>query len=312
MLAMALTIVSLQAAAETQLGGRDFNHMTTGFALAGGHATAACETCHVGGVFKGTPRNCDGCHALGRRVLATPKSNAHIVTNAPCETCHFNTATFLGARFNHATARPGDCISCHSGRIARGKHAAHIATTYSCDQCHRSSAWIPASWNHTGSAYGGQDCKVCHNGSTARTFTNTSWHGSYTTVGIMSCNSCHKNYTNFYITRYDHAPLLGDCVLCHKSPALPGIKGIPANHVYALTNLINQPPQCQWCHSSAATWIGMNHSQVKPGTQCIACHLSGMSNFAGMTQKGYGHKGFTVGQDCITCHLNNYSYWNEP
>ena len=75
LIAVALIAVSLQAvAAETPLVGRDFNHMTTGFPLLGGHATAACETCHVGGVFKGTPKNCDGCHAVGRRVLATPKS----------------------------------------------------------------------------------------------------------------------------------------------------------------------------------------------------------------------------------------------
>ena len=115
-LAVMLAVFSLQAMAETQLAGRDFNHEATGFPLTGGHATAACETCHVGGVFKGTPKTCDGCHALGKRVVATPKSTSHIVTDAPCDTCHFNTSTFLGARFNHGTALPGQCATCHNGR----------------------------------------------------------------------------------------------------------------------------------------------------------------------------------------------------
>jgi len=312
LLAMVLAVISIQAMAETQLGGRDFNHMTTGFPLSGGHATAACETCHVGGVFKGTPRNCDGCHALGKRVVATPKPNSHIVTDAPCESCHFNTSTFLGARFNHATARPGDCTSCHNGRIAQTKPSKHISTNASCDQCHRSSTWTPATWNHSGAQYVGQDCKVCHNGGTARTFTNASWHSSYSTVGIANCNSCHKNYVSFYINRYDHNPLLGDCVLCHKNPALPGIKGIPTNHLNAFTAGLISPMQCQGCHTSSATWAGMNHALIVPGTPCKACHLKGTANFAGMTQKSYGHEGFSSGQDCISCHRLQYNFWNEP
>ncbi len=57
LLAVALTVFSMQTLAETQQGGRDFNHMTTGFPLSGGHATVACETCHMGGVFKGTAQD---------------------------------------------------------------------------------------------------------------------------------------------------------------------------------------------------------------------------------------------------------------
>jgi len=316
LLAIALTVASLQAVAETQLGGRDFNHMSTGFPLSGGHATAACETCHAGGVFKGTPRNCEGCHALGRRIVATPKSNAHIVTNAPCESCHFRTSTWLGARYNHGSAVPGQCTTCHNGRISATKHASHILTTASCDQCHRSTTWVPASWNHTGAQYIAQDCgTLCHNGTTARTFTNTAWHGSYTTLGITTCKSCHSNYTSFYIERYLHNDAAYaakvDCLGCHDGTHV-GVRGIPANHTIALTNLINAPAQCNWCHSTTSVWVGMNHSRINAGTQCKACHLTGTSNFAGMTQKSYGHKSFNSGQDCISCHQTKYDYWNEP
>ncbi|MFA7400165.1 MAG: hypothetical protein WCZ98_06770, partial [Sideroxydans sp.] len=164
--AVALTVFSLQAFAAAQMGGRDFNHMTTGFILSGGHAVAACETCHIGGVFKGTPRACDGCHAVGKRIIATPKTNSHIVTDAPCESCHFNTATWLGARFNHGTAIQGQCTNCHNGRIAQGKPntGRHLTPngSKSCDSCHRTSAWSPHSWNHNGVV---GTCSTCHTSS---------------------------------------------------------------------------------------------------------------------------------------------------
>ena len=40
-----------------QFIGRDFDHLRTGFALSGAHTNARCESCHLGGVFKGTPRD---------------------------------------------------------------------------------------------------------------------------------------------------------------------------------------------------------------------------------------------------------------
>ncbi len=66
-LAVVLTVFSMQAmAADAPLAGRDFNHMTTGFPLTGGHATAACESCHVAGVFKGTAKNLRRLSCVGQ------------------------------------------------------------------------------------------------------------------------------------------------------------------------------------------------------------------------------------------------------
>ena len=375
LLAAGMAVLSLQAvAAEQPAAGSDFNHMTTGFQLTGAHATAACETCHVGGVFKGTPRDCEGCHAIGQRILATPKHNAHIETDAPCESCHFNAATFLGARYNHGTAKPGDCQTCHNGRVAQSKHAGHVATNDSCDQCHRTSTWLPASWNHTGSQYSGQDCKTCHKpGGPGRDYTTVAKHNTFmVTMGLANCTSCHTNYYNFYShyfkhdkpfvscaechanpiyftangvtqavntihpsatavginnceschtrnyvswagARYNHSDAAfgaGDCLTCHDGTHA-GIRGIPSNHIYGLANLINPPASCNFCHTTTSTWGGMNHAQVKAGTQCIACHLTGTNNFGGMSQRTYGHEGMTAGQDCATCHGHNYGTWDD-
>jgi hypothetical protein len=50
---MSLTFLSYDAAAQT-----DFDHFTTGFPLEGRHKALECDSCHVNGSFKGTPKIC--------------------------------------------------------------------------------------------------------------------------------------------------------------------------------------------------------------------------------------------------------------
>lgn len=276
LLAMALAVVTLQAMAETQLGGRDFNHMTTGFPLAGGHATAACETCHVGGVFKGTPKNCDGCHALGKRIVATPKPVNHIPTEAACETCHFNTSSWLGARFNHGTAKPSQCATCHNGRIAAGKHGRHIATIHSCDQCHRTTSWIPASWNHTGSVYGAADCKDCHlnnvYGVQGRGYTTTAKHTTFVnSIGIANCRSCHTNFYTFYSHYYLHDKPFTTCGECHYNPAYTTANGV--------TQMVTGAGTIHGAASNAT--VGIITGTGLASTGCNSCHVNNYSSWAG-------------------------------
>src|SRR5512146_714733 len=260
LLAMALAVFSLQVmAAETQTAGHSFDHATTGFPLVGGHATAACETCHVGGVFKGTPRTCDGCHALGKRVVATPKSTSHIVTDAPCDSCHFNTSTFLGARYNHGTAMPGQCRTCHNGRISTGKPASHgvgLKATNSCDSCHRTYAFLPASWNHVGVIPGSCDSAGCHvvgsnqyNRSSiisvARATTNVP-HTSFSYTATQSCDVCHNVMRGMPAL---HMPLTGTCGGCHNGATAEGPR---ADHA----GFSGWPTECNQCHTSTVTWLG--------------------------------------------------------
>lgn len=307
LLAVALTVASWQvAAAEAGLGGRDFNHVTTGFPLSGGHATAPCETCHIGGVFKGTPRNCDGCHAVGKRILATPKSNAHIVTSAPCETCHFNTSTFLGARFNHGSALPGQCQTCHNGRLSMTKPSTHNTgkkATKSCDQCHRSSSWLPASWNHTGAV---GVCSSCHVSSPEVSAANRK-PASHTPASIKGgannteCDACH-NYLAWYPNRFKHntgAP----CSSCHNGSLATGK---PGGHI-ATTD------ECNQCHYTAVAWVPAlggkpgDHIPYNAGAQCTACHTGASTLVSSPSMHAY------VARPCTTCHLRNnpYSRWGQ-
>lgn len=326
LLAMALILASSQAMAGTQPRGRDFNHMTTGFPLAGGHATAACTTCHVGGVFKGTPKRCNDCHGLTKRVVATPKSNNHIATDALCESCHFNTATWLGARYNHGAATPGQCTTCHNGRQATGKPASHNSwqkATSSCDSCHRSFAWIPASWNHVGVAPGGCATAGCH----VIGANEYSKPANHTRVGMATyaCDDCH-NCLSWDPARYRHtrASPSGICMGCHD-----GVTAVGKHAGHLATT-----EDCIQCHSTTATWEGAmgakpaNHIPYNGGVQCNACHigtgvargtalhvyvsssacktchLKGASYLGSMDKKGVGHEGWSGTGDCSQsgCH----------
>lgn len=323
LLAVALTVFSMQVFAAAQTGGRDFNHMTTGFVLSGGHAVAACETCHIGGVFKGTPRACDGCHATGKRIIATPKSSSHIVTDAPCENCHFNTATWLGARFNHGNAQPGQCATCHNGRLSFAKPATHNTgkkATESCDSCHRSSSWLPASWNHTLSP---GICSTCHTNPAIVSSPNLkpAGHGVAALKGQLACDSCHT-YLGWYPNRFKHntgalcsschdgtlavgktaghLATTDECDQCHYTAVSwsPALNGKPANHIPYVSGA------CTSCHSSAGIKKGATlHAYVS--TVCTTCHLKGGASYLGnMDKKGVGHEGMQSGDDCSMsgCH----------
>ena len=163
--------------------GKRFDHLSTGFALDTTHSRAACETCHVKGVFKGTPRDCKGCHTSGSRINATTMSANHIPTSQSCDVCHRGN-NWNSAVFNHGGIAAGTCTSCHNGTTARGKTGNHIQTSASCDSCHKTSAWLPATFSHSLVAPG--SCATCHNGSTAR------GKAASHIATSQSCDTCHK------------------------------------------------------------------------------------------------------------------------
>jgi hypothetical protein len=189
-----VALCGLVSVATAQIPGKDFDHLRTGFALTGTHSKARCESCHLGGVFKGTPRDCETCHVSGSRFAKTNvvKNTGHIPTTQTCDTCH-NTRAFTGARMDHAGIAKGACSTCHNGTQATGKPNGHPVTTAACDSCHSPSAWRPVSnFDHSGIAAG--TCATCHNGSKATGMGPN--HTPFTQVGAIAgtaCDSCHKS-----------------------------------------------------------------------------------------------------------------------
>jgi Cytochrome c7 and related cytochrome c len=287
LMALFTPVVYAQAVHKTS----DFNHMRTGFPLTGAHIKLECETCHVQGLFKGTPTNCAGCHSQGRRVVAPFKSATHMLTQAPCETCHTNTISFYGARFNHVGVQPNSCKTCHTGITAPGKPSGHVMTDRECDTCHRTSAWIPAAFNHTG---GHLVCSNCHSKPAIHVPTTA------------ACDSCHKSgFVTFAGAVYDHTGQTA-CETCHIAGTY-GAKTKTPGHIP--TGSI----RCDACHIGTGfiSFAGstMNHAAVT-GTSCITCHngsyTSQGSFYGGAKAKTANHITTTpANADCNSagCHV---------
>ncbi len=145
--------------------GANFNHANTGFPLTGAHTTVACERCHVGGVYTGTPTACVSCHQADYDGTTNPN---HAAASFPtsCVDCH-NTRGWDGANFDHSQWFPlttgvhrdkwRACSDCHT-------NAASYAD-FSCLGCHPHSDQTKTNQDHQGEngyAYNSQACYSCH------------------------------------------------------------------------------------------------------------------------------------------------------
>ncbi|MFN8411291.1 MAG: hypothetical protein U0Z26_02770 [Anaerolineales bacterium] len=224
------------------------DHSQFSFHLEGKHASVACENCHFGGVFKGTPSDCMSCHsksdphggALGNLCSTChttlgwkPSLFDHSKSNFPltgshgsvqCDSCHAN-LTFKGT--------PSNCYACHAKNDHHGG-----ANGTSCDACHNTTSWNSVTFNHAFSAF--------------------PLTGAHATV---SCDSCHKNGV--------YAGVPTACSSCH---------GEPMFHLNAFGT------DCSSCHGTS-TWQsavfnkshpsianddGVNHG----GATCKTCHTT--------------------------------------
>jgi hypothetical protein len=142
LLLMLIAIPAGGALAQTAFNS-DFDHMTTGWTLEGSHRNVECASCHVGGIFQGTARQCAACHSLAGRVKATPPPLTHIRTTEECDACHRETGWQYIQTVDH-NAVIGECRGCHNSQTATGKPPRHIPTSSDCDVCHRTTGWSPA------------------------------------------------------------------------------------------------------------------------------------------------------------------------
>ena len=319
------------ATAATSPGNIKFDHSTTGFILTGSHIMARCSSCHVDGVFKGTPRDCASCHVAGNRMGAQSKTTKHIATSAPCERCHQTTA-WTPVVYNHVGVAPGTCQTCHNGSTASGKPVGHMSTNDSCDACHKTVDWkqltaggtmppnhlpttmscslchnqssfVPGIMNHSGIVSG---CASCHSGATfAVGVTPMSKPGGSTphVPTNMPCETCHSaNKTNaggFAGTLMNHAGIVSGCTSCHNGQTFAvGLK--PKSKADASPAHMTTSLDCSGCHTSTTTFLMANLTTPPPGhlptTQvCSTCH-SGYGPGSGVMT----HTGISTG--CTNCH----------
>lgn len=284
-LAAALALAAAGAALAQPSGAARFDHARTGYLLSGAHQQARCESCHVQGVFRGTPTSCAGCHLPGNRLGATPRPARHVPTNQPCDSCH-RTVAWQPALFSHAGVAPGSCVTCHNGGTSTGKPANHVPTAASCDACHRTSAWHPAGYNHATVVPG--SCITCHNGSTA-----TGKPANHL-VTAASCDSCHRT-TAWRPASFSHTSVApGTCITCHNGSTATGK---PNGHFVTTRS-------CDACHRTTAWTPVLAYSHVSPAYRahsssvtCAACHT---------TSEVIAWRFAAYKPDCAGCHADRF------
>ncbi|MBK6765596.1 MAG: hypothetical protein IPG71_04480 [bacterium] len=152
-----------------------FDHQTTSFPLTGAHVQTACQQCHVGGVFEGTPSQCVECHLTDYNATTDPDHEAAQFPTT-CQTCH--TTSNWNSTFNHNATQfrltgahvQTACIQCHASGIYDGlptacvsRHQAdyngtadpdHEAAEFptTCQTCHTTSNWN-STFNHNATQF---------------------------------------------------------------------------------------------------------------------------------------------------------------
>lgn len=190
----------------------NFDHNLAVFTLTGLHLGVPCTNCHVNNVYRGTSTLCYSCHVSNDKHQG--------LFGSDCGSCH-TTAGWLPATFDHSLAKfklTGQhlitpCQSCHNNGVYKGtpttcyachgKNDPHFGSFgTSCGSCHSTSAWLPASFDHSKSAFPltgahkSASCSACH--------VNNIYKGTPT-----ACSACHQQPSN-------HAGINNpSCSICH-------------------------------------------------------------------------------------------------
>jgi hypothetical protein len=271
-----------------------FDHSKAGdppWPLTGGHAQVACELCHAGQRFEGTPTDCVACHRI---------DDAHQgQRGGACGDCH-QTKAWKEPTFDHLaktgfalTAGHGGlaCQACHAGpdfRKVAGKQCvdchrsddAHQGRNGTqCEDCHSTKAWSGARFDHAAKtkfaltgAHAKLACVACHKGVAASEKLET------------TCVACHR-------ADDPHREALGtDCGACHGEESWAAnlrfdhdVTGFPLAGLHATAS-------CESCH--------LDKRFAGTPTACVDCHRTDDP-----------HEG-NLGAQCAECHTpNDWRIW---
>ena len=283
-----------------------FDHAATAFQLWGAHERVRCESCHIKGIFKGTPKECMGCHVVNNQRGATAMPFKHIQVSGGCDSCH-NASSFGAVVFNHSAAVSGACWTCHDGTRAKGKPVTHFATSMSCDVCHSTLAFVPVrSFPHETLGADTSTCASCHDGRIAKGMPVNHLPRS----GGAQCGSCHiqstlSNYSSFAGGKMDHTGLSSGCADCHgpsiRSGTFAGISSIVVMPPTSPTGPNSHMPTSVVCESCHLASMPMGLMEAN------ATHPAPGSGFATPAPSSAQiHQGVTGG--CNSCHETNATW----
>ncbi|MBZ0267879.1 hypothetical protein K8I85_06975 [bacterium] len=286
--------------------GATFNHDTTAFPLTGQHVTVDCASCHVGGVYTGTPKDCYSCHQADYESTSDPD---HVAAGFPtdCTECH-TTAGWPGATFDHDTTAfpltgahvttsctdchvggvfagtPTDCYQCHQAEFDATTNPNHAQAGFStaCADCHNTVSWPDGNFDHDATAFPltgahvSASCTQCHVGGV---FAGTA----------TDCYSCHQaDYDGTTDPNHVAAGFPTDCTECHNTAGWPGATFDHDATAFPLTGA-HVTTSCADCHVGGVF--------AGTPTDCYQCH---QSDFDGTTNPNHIQAGFSTA--CADCH----------
>src|SRR5579863_1475376 len=290
-----------------------FDHSTTGFPLTGLHAVPPrqCIDCHANNNYNLTATTCVTCHLKDFQGTTNPN---HVSLNfsQTCEQCH-TTAGWSPATFDHSmvnfpltgshTVPPRQCtdchannnynltsttcVSCHIKDFQNSTNPNHVQDGFAqtCEQCHNTTAWSPANFDHSKSAFPltgshtvpPRQCTDCH--------TNNNFNLTST-----ACISCYQTDYNNATSPVPHAGFPTTCQTCHDTVLWTDATFDHSTTGFALTGMHTVPPrQCSDCH--------VNNNYTLNSAACVNCHLK---DYQGTTNPNHVTASFP--QTCDSCH----------
>ena len=288
-----------------------FDHSQTGFSLTGMHQVPPrmCIDCHVSNNYNITTTTCISCHQKDFIGATSPVPHAGFPTT--CEKCH-DTSAWANAKFDHSTTgftltgmhtvpprqcadchkqnnytlTNTTCVSCHLSDFQGAKNPDHVAGGFAqtCELCHSTSAWQPASFDHSKSAFPltgshtvpPRQCADCH--------INNNFSITDTT-----CISCHQKDFTGATSPVPHSGFPTTCQLCHDTIQWTDATFNHNNTPFPLTGSHTVPPRaCADCH--------VNNNYTSLPTTCIGCHQTDFNNATSPVP----HTGFPT--TCSQCH----------
>ncbi|MBN9662806.1 MAG: hypothetical protein J0H49_31700, partial [Acidobacteria bacterium] len=327
----------------TQWKGASFDHSAmTKFPLTGAHSPLACQSCHVGGQFAGTPQACAGCHLKDFQGTTSPNHQAAGFSQE-CASCH-TTTQWKGAQFDHGKTKfplTGShttvaCASCHVGGKYTGTPAAcsgchlkdyqgttnpnHAASGFptECNVCHTTVQWKGAKFDHaqtkfplTG-AHSTAQCASCHVGGK---FTGT----------VATCEGCHlPDYQKTSNPNHASAGFSTSCSICHTTTQWKGAQFDHSKTKFSLTGahvatacqschignkFVGTPSTCEGCHTpDFQKTTSPNHTAAGFPKDCTVCHTTTQwkgAKFDHSTMTKFALTGKHAQAQCSSCHVNN-------
>ena len=317
--------------------GATFNHAgpPANFALAGAHATVACTSCHIGGVFtnfKGrvsSPTDCGNslCHLSTWQQTNNPKHSTSpaVFPIANCATCH-NTTAWTTAIFDHSTtgfpltnshqmAPAGKVSACTDCHVNNNYNLTIQPTDCGNSGCHLTTWQQTNNPTHStgGTAFAAANCSTCHNTTTWTTaifdHSTSGWPltGSHQMAPAGKANACTDCHVN---NNYNFTSANTDCYGCHQAAwnSTPTFGGNVPNHITAgfPTSL------CSTCHDTVvwsdgkfdhtATGFPLQGPHMLPPRTTVTGAVGSMVNACTDCHIGANYTTGYPTTDCYGCH----------